>query len=53
MTRCLILAIVGLAVLTAASPALAALARAAVPLMVATGAVLVAVRLVWFFTNRW
>ncbi len=53
MTRFLVIAIVGLAVLTAAGPTLVALAHAAVPLIIAGGAVAIVMRAVWFFTNRW
>jgi hypothetical protein len=53
MTHFLVIAIVGLAVLTAAGPTLVALAHAAVPLVIAVGVVVLALRAVWFFTNRW
>lgn len=53
MTRFLILAIVGLAVLSAAGPMLIALVQAVIPLIVAIGAVVLLLRGVWFFTNRW
>ena len=53
MTRFLILAIVGLVVLSAAGPAIVALAHAAVPLVLVVGIVILVLRGVWFFTNRW
>lgn len=53
MTRFLVIAIVGLAALTAAGPTLVALAHAAVPLIIAGGVVILLVRAVWYFTNRW
>jgi hypothetical protein len=53
MTRFLVIAIVGLAALTAAGPTLVALAHAAVPLIVAGGVVAILLRATWYFTNRW
>jgi hypothetical protein len=53
MTRFLVIAIVGLAALTAAGPTVVALAHAAVPLIIAGGVVTLLVRAVWYFTNRW
>jgi hypothetical protein len=53
MTRLLVLAIIGLAVLSAAGPMLVALFQAAVPLVIAVGAVALLLRAVWFFTHRW
>ena len=53
MTRLLILSIIGLAVLSAASPVLVALFNAAVPVVLVVGAVVLLLRSVWFFTNRW
>ncbi len=48
----LVAAVVVLSVLVSAGPTLVALARAAVPLIVALGVVAVVVRVVWWFTNR-
>lgn len=48
----LVAAIVLLAVLVSAGPTLIALAQAAVPLVIAIGVVVVVVRVVWAFTNR-
>ena len=53
MTRFLVLAIVGLAVLAAAGPMLVMIARAAVPLVVVTGVVVLVLRVAWYFTHRW
>lgn len=53
MARFLILSIIGLAVLSAAGPVLIALFKAAVPLILVVGAVVLLLRGVWFFTNRW
>lgn len=49
----LLLILVTAYVLRAASPALAGLAHAAVPLIIAVGAVSTAMRIVWHFTNRY
>lgn len=49
----LVVAIVGLAVLTSAGPTVVALAHALVPIVLAVGAVAVVLRLVWYFTNRY
>lgn len=51
LTVALVAAVVGLAVLVAAGPTLVALLDAAVPLVIAVGAVVVVLRLVWHFTN--
>lgn len=48
----LAVAIVGLAILTAAGPALVALSNAMVPVVIAVGLMLALLRLVWFYTNR-
>jgi hypothetical protein len=53
MTRYLVWAVVGLVVLSAAGPAVTAFAKAAVPLVIAVGAVALVLRAVWYFTNRW
>jgi len=45
--------IVGLAVISAAGPALVALAHAVTPLVLTLGCVFLVVRIVWYFTNRW
>jgi hypothetical protein len=49
----LVLVMVALAALSAATPSLLALTQAALPLVVATGCVLAALRIVWYFTNRY
>ncbi len=49
----LVVAIVGLAAITAAGPTLVALTRAAVPLVVAIGFAVLVLRIVWYITNRW
>jgi hypothetical protein len=49
----LIAAVVGLSVLTAAGPTLVALLHAAVPLVIAVGGVVVVVRLMAHFTDRY
>ena len=53
MNRSLILAIVGLAALSAAGPTLVALAHQLAPLVLVVGLVVVIVRIVWYFTSRW
>jgi hypothetical protein len=53
VSRFLVIAIVGLAVLTAAGPTVVALTHAAVPLVIAAGVVTILVRAVWYFTSRW
>ena len=45
------LLVVGLVVLTAATPALARLAHALVPLIVTLGVIAAVLRVVWFFTR--
>jgi hypothetical protein len=45
--------IVGLAVLVSAGPTVVALVHAAVPLIVVLAAVVVVLRLLWYFTNRY
>lgn len=52
-TAWLVAAIVALAMLVSAGPALVALANAAVPLVIAGGVVAIALRLVFFHTRRW
>ena len=49
----LVVGVVGLAVLVSAGPTLVALAHAAVPLVVATGCVVVVGRVVWYLTRRY
>jgi hypothetical protein len=49
----LVAAIVALSVLVSAGPTLIGLLNATVPLVVAGGSVVVALRLVWHFTNRY
>jgi hypothetical protein len=49
----LLLGVVLVAMLTSAGPTLVGLARVAVPVVVAVGVVVVAVRLVWYFTQRY
>jgi threonine/homoserine efflux transporter RhtA len=49
----LVLALVALAVLTQVTPMLIRLAHAALPLVVAMGCVLAALRIVWYFTSRY
>jgi membrane protein YdbS with pleckstrin-like domain len=49
----LIVAIVFLSILVSAGPTLVALANAAVPLVMVVGSVAIALRLVWYFTNRY
>jgi hypothetical protein len=46
-------AVVALAMLVSAGPALVALANAAVPLVIAIGVVAAVLRLVFFHTRRW
>jgi hypothetical protein len=46
-------AVVAASVLEAAGPALVALARALVPLVIAVGVAAIGVRLVFFHTRRW
>ena len=53
MTRFLTVALVALAWVTAAGPTLIALVRAAVPLVLVVGVVVVLLRAVWYYTNRW
>jgi hypothetical protein len=53
LTWFLVIAIVGLAVLVSAGPTLVALLQAAVPLVVAVGALGIILRLVWHYTNRY
>jgi hypothetical protein len=53
VTRFGAIAIVLLAALTAAGPTIVALAHAAVPLVIAVGAVAVVLRVAWYFTQRW
>ena len=45
--------ILGLAALAVASPALARLTSALVPLVLVVGVVAAVLRLVWFHTRRW
>jgi hypothetical protein len=47
----LVLAIVVMSVLVSAGPTLVRLAHVAVPLVIVIGAVVLVLRLVWFFTN--
>lgn len=49
----LILALVTVSILSAAGPTLVGLAHAAAPLVIAVGAVLALLRVVWHFTNRY
>ena len=56
MTRvgvCLVASIVALAVLVSAGPTIVSLVHAVVPLLLAVGALVVVLRLVWYFTNRY
>ncbi|HEY7829535.1 MAG TPA: hypothetical protein VIC06_03100 [Solirubrobacteraceae bacterium] len=53
LIQALLLVLVGLAVLAAATPALTKLAHAAVPLIVTAGVVVAALRVVWAATRRW
>jgi hypothetical protein len=48
-----LLAILGLAVITAAGPTLVLLMRAAVPLVIAVGVMAIVLRVLWHFTHRW
>lgn len=52
-TRLLLASTVVLALVMSAGPTLVHLAQAAVPLVIALGAVAVVVRLVWYLTNRY
>ncbi len=52
-TETVLLVLVGLAVLAAASPALIKLATAFVPLALVLGVVAVVLRVVWTATRRW
>lgn len=52
-TAWLVVAIVGLAVVTAAGPTLVALVNALVPLALVVGLLAVLIRAAWYFTNRW
>jgi hypothetical protein len=52
-TGFLIVSIVGLSLLVSAGPTLVALADAFVPLVIAVGAVAIALRLVLFHTRNW
>lgn len=52
-TLFLVLVIATLSVLVSAGPTLVKLAHAAVPLVVAVGAVVAVLRLVFFHTRRW
>lgn len=49
----LVLVVFGLVVLAVASPALARLASALVPLVLVVGVVVAVLRLVWSATRRW
>jgi hypothetical protein len=49
----LVFMVVGLAALAVASPALARLTAALVPLVLVVGVVAAVLRLVWFHTRRW
>lgn len=53
MRHFLLTLVLGLVVLAAAGPALAALAQAAVPLVIAVGVVILLARGLWYFTRRW
>lgn len=53
LVRAIALAVVGLVVLSAASPALARLFGAAVPLVLVVGVVVAVLRMVWAATRRW
>ena len=53
MTRFLVIGLVALALVTAAGPTLVALMHSAVPLVLVVGVVVVLLRAVWFYTNRW
>jgi hypothetical protein len=56
MTRAmtfLIVSIVALAALDSAGPTIVALVHAVVPLIVVLAAVVVVLRLLWYFTNRY
>lgn len=43
----------GLIVLLASAPALARLVNSLVPLVVISGVIAIAIRLVWWYTQRW
>lgn len=49
----LVVAVVGLSVLTSAGPILAALAHALAPLVIALGCMALVLRLAWYFTHRY
>ena len=51
--RTVLLVLVGLAVLAAASPALIKLTHALVPLALVLGVVVAVLRIVWAATRRW
>ncbi len=53
LVQAMLLAVLGLVVLSAATPTLARLFRAAVPLVVTVAVVAVVVRVVWAATRRW
>ncbi len=48
-----VMAVIGLAVLQAASPAVVSLLHAAWPFVLVVGVLVIVGRIVWFFTNRW
>jgi hypothetical protein len=52
LVRWLVAAVVAVSILSSARPTLVGLAHAAVPLVIAVGAVVVVLRLVWFYTSR-
>jgi hypothetical protein len=52
-TPALVAVLLVLVLLVSAGPTLIALFQAAVPVIIAIGAVVVIVRLVWFFTTRY
>ncbi len=49
----LVVAVVGLSVLTSAGPTIIGIVHAAVPLVIAVGVGAAALRLVWHFANRY
>jgi hypothetical protein len=53
LIQALLLVIIGLVVLAAASPALTKLVHSLVPLVVMAGVVVAVLRIVWAATRRW
>jgi uncharacterized paraquat-inducible protein A len=53
VTAFLVVSIVALSTLVAAGPTVVALVHAIVPVMVVLAALVVALRLLWYFTNRY